>query len=267
MPSAQSAALRAVPGYAPRPSTKTYKPPTFTPLSMPAAPSDGRDYANAPGATDRAALIGQLPFLEQLADARYKGIKADAQQRLAGYGGFKFRQDDPATPEREDLILDFDAGMGLGEREKMAVRGEVASSNSRGMLYSSFANQNIGNAVQRLSLEAQQIANQYAQNIQGAQTDYAGQVANISGQVANLYGQDAAFLIKNPPPTPDPTAALPKAADGSPMIGRYKSYPHLDTLRARYPGYPLGVRQTADGSFVVVIGQGAAKPPAKKGKK
>lgn len=261
MASAQSTALRSTPGYVARPSTTAFKPPTYTPPALPAMP-DLPSGGNAPNSTERAWLGAQLGQLPGQLNANLTNIRAGAQQALAGYGGYKFREDDPNTPEREDMILDFDAGAGLGEREKMAVRGEQSAANSRGLLYSSFANQNIGQAVQRLSLEAQQVANQYAQAVNGAQTDYANQVASITGQMVSLYGQDAAYLIDNPPPTPDPTANLPTTGDGTPLVWRGSSYPDLNELRARYPGYPLGVRKAGDGSFVVVIGEGAAKPPA-----
>lgn len=237
-----------------------YQPPKFTPTALPSVPQI--DDARAPNAIAREQLRMQLGQLPGQYNAQLTGIRANAQQSLAGYGGYKFREDNPNTPEREDMVLDFDAGSGLGEREKLAVRGERNAANSRGMLYSSFANQNIGQAVQRLSLEAQQIANQYARAVNGVESDYASQVANITGQYARLYGKDASFLIENPPPTPDPMANLPTAADGSPIISRGPGYPDLEALRARYPGYPLGIRKAGDGSYVVVIGSGAAKAPA-----
>lgn len=259
--SPRSYSLRSPAGYGSAPSsTNIVRAPTYRAPSLPQVPQI--DDARAPNSATRAWLAGQLGELPNQLNANLTNIRAGAKQALTGYGGWKFRQDDPNTPEREDLILDFDAGMGLGEREKLAVRGERNASNSRGTLYSSFTDQNIGQAVQRLSLEAQQIATQYASSIQSAQTNYANQVANITGQWTQLYGQDAAFLAENPPPPPDPLAGLPRAADNSPMIWRGKDYPNMDTLRARYPGQPLGVRRAGDGSYVVVIGEGAALPPA-----
>ena len=260
--SARSASFRSTPGYTARPTTTAYQPPKFTPTALPQVP--GIDDARAPNATQRAVLTGQYGQIGNTLNAQLTGIQANTKQALAGYGGYKFREDDPNTPEREDLILDFDAGLGLGEREQLAIRGERNASNSRGMLYSSFAAQNQAQAVQRLSLEAQAIANQYASSVFSAQTEAANRQADIVGQVAQLYGQDAQFLAQNPPPTPDPIAALPKAGDGSPMIWRGQDYPQLDVLRARYPGQPLGVRKAGDGSYIVVIGAGAAKDTGPK---
>ena len=268
--SARSAAMRSRPGYVTGASTTAYRPPTYTPPALPQVPQI--DDARAPYATERAWLAAQLPELGNQLNANLTGIRAGAKQALAGYGGWKFREDNPNTPEREDLILDFDAGMGLGEREKLAVRGSRNASNASGTLYSSFAEQNVGQAVQRLSLEAQQVATQYAQAIQQAQTDHASNVREITGRWTSLYGQDAAYLIENPPPPPDPLAGLQRAADGAPIIGTYQQYPNLDVLRARYPGQPLGVRAMGNGGYAVVIGAGGAQPKPKpkakpKGKK
>lgn len=259
--SARSAAMRSTPGYsAPPSSVGVVKAPAYKPPQLPNVPALS-DEARAPNYAMRTWLSQQLGELPNQLNANLTGIRAGAKQALAGYGGWQFGKDDPNTPEREDLILNFDAGLGLGEREKNAVKDVRSGMNSRGTLYSSFTDQNIGQAVQRLSAEAQQIATQYASAIQQAQTDYAGQVREITGQWAGLYGQDAQYLLENPPPPPDPLAGLPKAADSAPIIWHGADYPNIDTLRARYPGQPLGVRQAGDGSYVVVIGAGAAQPP------
>lgn len=259
--SARSAAMRSPAGYAPRTaSTTAFQPPQYRPPALPQVPTLARD-ASAPGYTERNWIQAQLGELPGVWNPRYSALRDRAKQQLAGYGGWNFRQDDPNTPEREDLILDFDAGMGLGEREKNAVRGVRNQSNAQGTLYSSFANQNVGQAIQNLSLEAQQVANQYAADLLGAQEAERAQYTDLVGRWTQLYGSDSSWQVDNPPPTPDPLAGLPQAADGSPLIWRGANYPNLDTLRARYPGQPLGVRQAGDGSYVVVIGTGAAKPP------
>ena len=258
--SPQSAAMRSAPGYAPRPSPTRVVTPSAPPVpQLPQLPQ--LDDARAPNAVSRQLLANQLGQLPQLNNARLTNIRAGAQQALAGYGGWKFREDDPSTPQREDLELEFDAGLGLGEREKTAVRGVRAQMAARGGLYSSETNQNMAQAVQRLQDEARAIANQYASAIMEEQTSYANQVSQITAQWAQLYGSDSLYLAENPPPPPDPLAGLARAADDSPIIGRYDAYPNLDVLRARYPGYPLGVRKTGDGKYVVVIGSGGAQPP------
>lgn len=258
--SPQSAAFRSAPGYAPRPKVQTaFAAPVPSIPSLPQVPQI--DDARAPNAVSRQLLANQLSQIPQLGNARLTNLRSSAQQALAGYGGWKFRDDDPSTAEREDLLVEFDAGMGLGEREKQAVRGVRAAQNTRGTLYSSFANQNIGQAVQRLQDEARAIVNQYAAAVNEELSNQANQASQITAQWAQLYGQDALYLAENPPPPPDPLAGLPRAADNSPIIGRYDAYPNLDVLRARYPGYPLGVRRAGDGTYVVVIGTGGAQPP------
>ena len=206
MASARSSSLRSQPGYSTRATTSTtaYTPPPAFSTSLPTVPTLDRD-ASTPGFTSRQLYQQQLGQMPGLLNANLTSVRAGAKQALAGYGGWSFRDDDASTAAREDLTLDFDGSKGPGEREKAAVKNEVNQANSAGMLESSFTNQNIGQAVQRLSLEAQAIATQYAQSIQSVQNDYAAQVANITSQWAQTYGSDSAWLVANPPPTPPPT--------------------------------------------------------------
>ena len=270
MASYGASSLRYGTSYGARPSTTSYTPPKFD-YNPTAALNDYKDLgARAPQAAMRTWLGQQLGQLPGLVNSRLTDLRASTQQALAGYGGWKFREDDPNTPEREDLILDFQGGGPLGEKEKQAVQAERISANRRGDLYSSNTNQNIGSALQRLSLEAQQVANQYAKSILDEQTSYASQVSQITGQWVSLYGQDSQWLMENPPPPPpppDPYASWPaKAADNSPIVWKGKSWPNLQTLQAQHPGEQLGVRQAGDGSYVVVIGSGNAQKPTRKGK-
>ncbi len=258
-----SSSLRATPGYYSPRSTTAYTPPKFTMPTLPQLPAI--DDARAPNAAMRTWLGQQLGQLPGVLNPRLTGIRADAQQALAGYGGWKFREDDPNTPEREDLQLDFQSGGPMGEKEKQAVQAERINANRRGDLYSSNTNQNIGSALQRLSLEAQQVANQYAKAILDEQTSYANQVSQITGQWVSLYGQDSQYLMENPPtppPPPDPYAGWGvRAADNAPIVWKGKNWPNLSQLQQQHPGENLGVRQAGDGTYVVVIGTGNAKNP------
>ena len=208
--SAQSASFSSVPGYRPA------KPSTVVTPQMPAMPQlpqvPAIDDARAPNAPMRAFLGQQLAPFAQQHQARLTGIQAQAKLGLAGYGGWGFGTDNASTPEREDLNLSFDPNKGPGEREKQAVRDTRSQFAKQGALYSSQANQNIASAVQRLSLEAQQIAMQYSSTLNQEFTGYAGQVANVVGQWTSLYGQDAAWLAQNPPPPPPLPAAAPAPA-------------------------------------------------------
>lgn len=208
--SAQSAAFAAVPGFRPGTASTVVTPPMPVFSGFPQLPAI--DDARAPNAPMRAFLGQQLAPLAQQNQARLTGIQAQAKLGLAGYGGWKFGNDDASTPAREDLNLSFDPNEGPGEREKQAVRDTRAQFAKQGALYSSQANQNIASAVQRLSLEAQQVALQYSNSLYQQSTDYANQVAGLSGQWTSLYGQDAAWLMQNPPPPPPPPIAAPAPA-------------------------------------------------------
>lgn len=262
MASAQSASLRYTPGFAkPAPAPAPANPIVFTtPATLPAvAPLPGD--ASLPGYTSRSILAGELAPAASQHDINLAGLHNSTQQALAGYSGYKFG-DDPSTPEHEDANhLYFDAGAGLGERDKLAIKGVNNAANAGGMLYSSFTNQNIGQAIQQLSLEAQRIATQYASAVNAENTSYGNNVASITSQWAGLYGSDSAWAIEHPPPTPDPTASLPKAADGSPIISQGPDFPDVQAIQNRYPGYQIGVRRAGDGSYIAVIGPGSAPKP------
>ncbi len=199
-----SQGLSNVGGYSARPASTTYSPAFPDVPAPPSVPSIA-----GPNAATRDWLLQQLGPLSQQNQASLTNIQAGAKLQLAGYGGYSFGVDNPATAVREDLQLAFDPNKGPGEKEKGALRAEDAAANSRGLLYSTFANQGKANAMQRLSLEAQAIANQYAFYLNQQHTAYAGQVANISTQWVSLYGQDNQWLAENPPAPPPPPPAAP----------------------------------------------------------
>jgi hypothetical protein len=187
--SAQSGAMRAVPGMGQRPASMAAYTPTYPSIpTLPAVPALDRD-AQTPNYVGRQLVSQQLGQLGNQQNAAFTTAGANAGQALKGYGGYQFQKDDPTTAAREDLLLNFDPSRGPGEREKAAIREQQYAANASGMLESGFANQNIASAVQRVSLEAQA-------------TDYANQGANLAMQYAGLYGQDAAWLVANPPPAP-----------------------------------------------------------------
>jgi hypothetical protein len=200
--SAQSGAMRAVPGMGQRPASMAAYTPTYPSIpTLPAVPALDRD-AQTPNYVGRQLVSQQLGQLGNQQNAAFTTAGANAGQALKGYGGYQFQKDDPTTAAREDLLLNFDPSRGPGEREKAAIREQQYAANASGMLESGFANQNIASAVQRVSLEAQAVVNQYAATINNIATDYANQGANLAMQYAGLYGQDAAWLVANPPPAP-----------------------------------------------------------------
>lgn len=212
MASAQSIGLTQRPGYTTRPTaTGSYGANYPTLPTLPELPTLERD-ASTPNFLNRQLVSNQLGALSAQQNTAFTGARANAKQALAGYGGYRFREDDPNTPQREDLLLEYDPNAGMGEREKASYRGQRDAANAAGALESTFANQNIAAAVQRTSLEAQAIANQYAAQVNDIATNYANQGASLIGQFAGYYGQDAAWLIDNPLPAPinpDPAQQQP----------------------------------------------------------
>lgn len=235
MASAQSAAFRSPAGFAQRPSSTPTMPNYPAMRAMPNVPQI--DDSRAPNAVGRQLLSAQLTDLGNQQNAAFTGIRASTKQALAGYGGWKFSEDDPNTPQREDLLLGFDANAGMGEREKGAYRGQRDQANAAGMLESSFANQNIASAIQRVSLEAQAIANQYATAINATASNFSQQSADVVSRWADLYGADSTWLAQNPPPTPpqefhpqDPEGWTPAQLAAAPPVN-FMTY--ADFLRGR----------------------------------
>lgn len=236
MASYQSGALQSAPGYAPRKAATAAFTPNMPQIgTLPTVPGLAQD-ASTPGYVNRQLLsqqLGQLPAQQQ---AAFTGLRSQAQQALAGYGGYQFQQDNPTTPQDESLLLNYDSSKGLGEKGKAAYKGAAANANAGGMLESSFANQNIASAVQRVSLEAQQVVNQYATAINQTATQFANQAAGIASEWAGLYGQDSAWLVQNPPPAPAAYVAPPGT------VGKvWEGYgsPDPEALKAMYPGMDI----------------------------
>lgn len=267
MSSAQSAAFASVPGYVQRPTQTTTYGAGYQPLpTLPALPNVP-NMGNAPYAGQRQMIANQLSTLPAQEHQAFTGLRDTTKLRLAGYGGYSWGQDDPNTAQDESLNLSYDANKGMGQREIQALHGAQDQANAAGLMASSFALKGMASAVQRTQLEGQQIANQYAGDVNNAAMNYANQGASLVQTYAGYFGQDATWALQNPPPTPDPTAGLPTARDGSTMVWHGTSKPNLTTLQNQWPGYQLGVRKAGDGSYVVVIGQGnaAAAGPAPSG--
>lgn len=195
-------------------------------------------------------------------NAALTGINSQARQALAGYGGYTWGVDDPNTPENEGLNLDYDASKGLGQKEKGAYRGARDNANSGGMLESSFANQNIASAVQRMTLEGQQMATQYAAALNQTYTDYAKRASDLTREWAGYFGADSAWLVDNPPPKPADWMA-PAGTVGDVWAGYHD--PDPAGLESMYPGMSFSYRTDPDGRVVVTASpkpQAAVTPTA-----
>lgn len=207
--SAQSASLASVPGYRQLPTFQPSFPAMPAPPQLPQVPQI--DDARAPGATERSLLQSTLTNLPAKYAGQFTAAQANAKSGLAGYGGWTWGKDNPATPEREDLLVGFNPNAKPGEREKQAIQGERSKANERGALYSSQANQSIGAALQKQSLETQAVVTQYAGQIASLISQQAAETGNIVQEWTRLFGEDSRWLAENPMPAPPAPVVAPPA--------------------------------------------------------
>lgn len=205
-----TASLQSRPGNVQRAAPKPITPPAMTAPAMPALPQI--DDARAPNALGRQLLTQQLGNLPGLYNPQFSAVRGQAQEALAGYGGWRFADDDPSTAAREDLAVPTrDPSKGLGAREQQAVHGQRAQYSARGMLDSSFANRAVGAAIGQLNEEAKGIVRQYAAGISGIIDNQRERTTDIITDMVRLYGEDARWLAENPPPKqPSPFEGLPE---------------------------------------------------------
>jgi hypothetical protein len=196
------------------------------------------DETRAPNSLGRRLLGAQFSALPGQQNAAVTGLAAQAKQALAGYGGYKW----------DGADLSYDGSKGLGEKEKGAYKGAAYNANSAGMLESSFANQNIASAVQRMSLEGQAIATQYASALNQTYTDYANRASSIASDWAGLYGADSQWLVANPPPKP-PDWMAAAGTVGDVWAGYHD--PDPAGLASMYTGMDFNYRTDPDGRVVV----------------
>lgn len=251
MASARAAALRQSPTYAPPapvqqsdiPKVDTSgfaKLPTLPTLDTGRLPDGGYGLK---GIQDQITnLPGQFnPLLTQ--------AQSQAKQGLAGLGGWRFKQDDPNTAAREDLELEKDPNAGPGEREIQAINSERFGANQAGMLHSSFAQKNIGNALQRLSLEARQVVDQYSAQLTNVANQWSTSQQQLTTDWVNKYGEDSRWLADNPPPTPpDWTRSFSEIAGLNPGQASqvrlsYATAPDDSELAKMYPGFSFNTRR------------------------
>jgi len=132
-----------------------------------------------------------------------KSRGASTKLGLTGLGNYK-TGDNPNTPEVEtDAIYREDTR--LGDRETEAVKGADNAANARGMMFSSFRDKNVGDALGRLSREANQVLTQYATDLKKLEGDKLGEQEGLYNALETLYGDEADYLKENPPPPPETT--------------------------------------------------------------
>lgn len=241
--SARAAAMRQSPTYTQAPAQSASIPQLDTSGfgKLPTMPTiDSGRLPDAGAATKHIGdTIGNLPakFNPQFGQA-----KAQAKQGLAGLGGWRFKQDDPNTAVDESRELEKDPNAGPGEREIQAVNAERYGANQSGMLHSSFAQKNIGLALQRLSQEAQQVVNQYASNLTSIATQWSTEQAQLTNDWIRSYGEDAKWLAQNPAPRgPDWTESYSKimglGAGQASQVRLGVDAPDEAALAQMYPGF------------------------------
>jgi hypothetical protein len=198
MASAQSSALRSMPGYVSRPTVAASYGGTTTPTfsAIPTAPA----IANAPNAIGRDWLQTQISAIPGSLNPALTAINANERAALAGYGGVTFGPDDPSTPQREDLLPKFDPNAKLGQIEKNAVDNQRWAANATGDMNSSFADKNVGAALTRLGADKQAIVANFSTQISNAIQSAADRTTSLVSDWAQLYGQDSAWLVDHPPP-------------------------------------------------------------------
>lgn len=216
-------------------------------LNLPRLPSipqvtDAKTGLTVPQQQDPAGIASKAFVQQSLAaipgtyDAQKASAGARVGQELAGYGGY-------ATDAAGNLTYDATKA-GTGQLETDAVKDQRNQANASGTLYSSFTDTGISQALNRLSLTAQGVVNQYADQLAGYLGTASTNATNLYGQWADLTGKDAAFQMANPPlgtvaPTPqDASVNTPGAANqiaanaGLPTSGPQ----YTNALAQRYGG-------------------------------
>jgi hypothetical protein len=185
-----------------------------------------------------------------------KSRGASAKLGLVGLGNYK-TGDNPNTPEVEtDAIYREDTR--LGDRETQAVKGADNAANARGMMFSSFRDKNVGDALGRLSREANQVLTQYATDLGKLEDDKRGEQQGLYNALETLYGEEVDYLKDNPPPPPDPPAPDPASTGGTQPAGTARtdeslawkgtSKPNMETLKKKHKGKKLRMVMVSAGS-------------------
>lgn len=213
--------------------------------------------------TGTQTKVDQITRSYDALPAKYRDLiksrGASAKLGLTGLGNYK-TGDNPNTPEVEtDAIYREDTR--LGDRETQAVKEADNSANARGMMFSSFRDKNVGDALGRLSREANQVLTQYATDLKKLEGDKLGEQEGLYNALEALYGDEADYLKENPPPppepTPEPTQPTQPAPAGSTPAGTAKggenqiwrgaAKPDLKLLQKRHPGMKFRVAWVSGG--------------------
>lgn len=149
-----------------------------------------------------------------------------AKAASAGFGGIKWVPDDTSTPNVDESLTPVYDPNGIGKNERSAVQGGQQQANARGMMYSSFGDQMVGAALQRVGEQARGVIAQYAGQLNTIANQAQATAANYLGTLGSLYGSDAqeyataqynaaslAALTAATTPAPAPGSAASTSAD------------------------------------------------------
>ena len=164
----------------------------------------------------RAGTSTQLGILERginAIPAKYDTLKvkssSNAKLGLTGLGSYVMG-DDPSTPQIETAYRKDNR---IGDKETAAVKQADNAANARGLQFSSFRDKSVGDALGRMTREAQQVISQYAGDIGKLTGDQLAEETNLYGQMSALYGSEADWIQANPlPPTQAESDAAAAAA-------------------------------------------------------
>ena len=168
----------------------------------------------------RAGTSTQLGILERginAIPAKYDTLKvkssSNAKLGLTGLGSYVMG-DDPSTPQIETAYRKDNR---IGDKETAAVKQADNAANARGLQFSSFRDKSVGDALGRMTREAQQVISQYAGDIGKLTGDQSAEETNLYGQMSTLYGSEADWIQQNPlPPTQAESDAAAAAAAPAP---------------------------------------------------
>lgn len=202
----------------------------------------------------RAVLGGMLWGNNDSNGVHTPGIFEQANQQMGyardqtkaatlGFGSIKWVPDNPNTPQDESLIPQYDANT-LGKNERGAAQGGQQQANARGMMYSSFGDQMVGAALQRVGEQARSVINQYAGQINQIANNAQAQASSAISQLGSLYGQDItadAQQTFNQAQLDQQAAANQQPSE--PTMQMYSSDPNLDPTQ-------YNVVKSGNGSYI-----------------
>jgi hypothetical protein len=214
-------------------------------LQLPAGLSDRVQARMRAGTSTK---LGVLQRGIEALPAKYDTLKvkssSNAKLGLTGLGSYVMG-DDPSTPQIETAYRKDNR---IGDKETAAVKQADNAANARGLQFSSFRDKSVGDALGRMTREAQQVISQYAGDIGKLTGDQSDEETNLYGQMSTLYGEESDWIQQNPlPPTkaeldaaaaaaaPAEEAAAPAHASGE-TVWHGSVSPNLDRLNEEF-GY------------------------------